>query len=210
MPKTDIVETLDAYDAWLRTQCDAIPAAQQRKRVLMAADPFAFFRGTAFRFATQFAALLPELCRTLPVPTCGDAHLENFGTWRDAEGRLAWGANDLDESALLPFACDLVRLATSALLGRDGKEPGAREIAATILRGYRERLPAPRAYLLDEQHAALRAFVVPDVKSRAAFWAMVRKLDGDQPPAAWQKALKAALPPGAEAVRFAPRGCTRM
>src|SRR5205823_13444764 len=63
----------------------------------------------SFRFAAQFAALLPKLAATHPVPSCGDAHLENFGTWRDAEGRLVWGVNDLDEAATLPFAADLVR-----------------------------------------------------------------------------------------------------
>jgi len=32
------------------------------------------------------------------VLAVGDLHVENFGTWRDAEGRLIWGVNDFDES----------------------------------------------------------------------------------------------------------------
>ena len=28
----------------------------------------------------------------------GDLHVENFGTWRDSEGRLIWGINDFDEA----------------------------------------------------------------------------------------------------------------
>ena len=50
----------------------------------------------------------------------GDIHLENFGTWRDADGRLVWGVNDFDEAAEMPYALDLIRLATSALVARQG------------------------------------------------------------------------------------------
>ncbi len=46
----------------------------------------------------------------------GDIHVENFGTWRDAEGRLVWGVNDFDDAARMPYAIDIVRLATSAVL----------------------------------------------------------------------------------------------
>lgn len=28
----------------------------------------------------------------------GDLHVENYGTWRDAEGRWVWGVNDFDEA----------------------------------------------------------------------------------------------------------------
>ena len=44
----------------------------------------------------------------------GDIHIENFGTWRDNDGRLIWGVNDFDEAAEMPYALDLVRLTTSA------------------------------------------------------------------------------------------------
>ncbi|NOG71118.1 DUF2252 family protein [Roseicella sp. DB1501] len=205
MPKTDIVQALDAYDAWLGRHCAVIPEALARKRQRMAADPFAFLRGTAFRFAAQFAALLPKLAATRRVPSCGDAHLENFGTWRDAEGRLVWGVNDLDEAAALPFAADLVRLATSALLARRDGGPGGREIAETLLRGYAAHLAAPRAFVLDEEHAALRALVLPDPPARAAFWAKLAALPAAAPPPDWRQALTAALPPGAAAPHFAAR-----
>ncbi|WP_165838706.1 DUF2252 family protein [Roseicella frigidaeris] len=205
MPKTDILQALDAYDAWLGRHCAVIPAALARKRQRMAADPFAFLRGTAFRFAAQFAALLPKLAAARRVPSCGDAHLENFGTWRDAEGRLVWGVNDLDEAAALPFTADLVRLAASALLARPPDGPGGREIAASLLRGYAAHLAAPRAFVLDEEHAALRAMVLPDPPARAAFWAKLAGLPAAEPPPAWRQALVAALPPGADPPRFAAR-----
>ncbi len=50
------------------------------------------------------------------VLAVGDMHLENFGTWRDADGRLVWGVNDFDEAAVMPYPLDLVRLAASIRL----------------------------------------------------------------------------------------------
>lgn len=48
----------------------------------------------------------------------GDIHFQNYGTWRDVDGRLAWGVNDYDEAAKMTFVLVLVRLARSTLLGR--------------------------------------------------------------------------------------------
>ena len=59
--------------------------------------------------------MLPTRRAVLAV---GDIHLENFGTWRDADGRLVWGVNDFDEAAEMPYVLDLIRLATSALVAR--------------------------------------------------------------------------------------------
>jgi uncharacterized protein (DUF2252 family) len=64
----------------------------------------------------------------------GDLHVENFGTWRDIEGRLIWGINDFDEAWRLPYTHDLVRLATSALLAEMACDLKAGLIA--ILKGY--------------------------------------------------------------------------
>jgi uncharacterized protein (DUF2252 family) len=44
----------------------------------------------------------------------GDLHVENFGTWRDVEGRLVWGINDFDDANVIPYTGDLVRFAASA------------------------------------------------------------------------------------------------
>jgi hypothetical protein len=196
---------LAAYDRWLGSQCQTLPAGLARKRQRMAETPFAFLRATCFRFAAQFPVLFPDLAALPPVASCGDAHMENFGTWRDAEGRLVWGVNDLDEAALLPWPADLVRLAASALLAREGDAPRARDIGATLLAGYAANLGAPRAFILDETHQPLREFAAPDAKARTSFWEKLDTLRGPAPPPAWQQALAAALPPGAGPPRFAPR-----
>ncbi len=48
----------------------------------------------------------------------GDLHVENFSTGRDTEGRLVWGVNDFDEVTRMPYAVDLTRLVTSAILAK--------------------------------------------------------------------------------------------
>ena len=198
-----IRQSVLAYEHWLAAQCEVVPGGLAHKRVAMAADRFAFLRATCFRFAALFAALLPALAEARRVPSCGDAHTANFGTWRDAEGRLVWGVNDLDECAMLPFTADLVRLAASALLG-PGPPPAGRA-ADAILAGYAARLPAPRGFVLDEEHVALRHFATPGRKARAAFWARIDLLPEAVPPPDWREALRAALPPGAAPPRHASR-----
>ena len=49
----------------------------------------------------------------------GDLHVENFGTWRNVEGRPVWGINDFDEACEQAWISDLVRLATSAMLAKE-------------------------------------------------------------------------------------------
>ena len=78
----------------------------------------------------------------------GDLHLENFGTWRDADGRFVWGVNDFDEAAAMPFVLDLVRLATSIRLAPDRAVNNRK--AAAILIGAISRAKVPQPALLDE------------------------------------------------------------
>src|SRR5260370_8184718 len=81
---------------------------------MMAADPLSFLRATFYRWAEQAPQALPELAEGVRVLAAGDLHVENYGTWRDAEGRLVWGVNDFDEAYRMPFTFDLFPLATSA------------------------------------------------------------------------------------------------
>ncbi len=80
----------------------------------MKKNAFMFLRATFFRWARRIETVCPELAGAPAVLSVGDLHVENFGTWRDAEGRLVWGINDFDEAAEIPYPFDLVRLATSA------------------------------------------------------------------------------------------------
>jgi uncharacterized protein (DUF2252 family) len=94
--------------------------AFRRKFRKMAADPFAFYRGTASLFYADMAVLEDRWAdeRTSRVWIQGDLHAENYGTYMDASGILVFDVNDFDEAYLGHFTWDLRRMAASiALLG---------------------------------------------------------------------------------------------
>ena len=109
------------YEAWLAQYCKIDDAGLAEKREKIKAAPFPFLRGTFYRWPHHFAAVEPRIAEAARILSIGDTHIENFGTWRDEEGRHAWGVNDFDEAAELPWTSDLVRLATSVILAADAK-----------------------------------------------------------------------------------------
>src|ERR1700760_2345660 len=115
----NFLECTVAYEAWLARVLDLIPADLDRKHQLMRAAVFPFFRATFYRWAQLWPRLCPECAQAPRLLAVGDLHVENFGTWRDVEGRLIWGINDFDEAAPMPYTIDLVRLAASAHLAID-------------------------------------------------------------------------------------------
>jgi hypothetical protein len=88
------------YEAWLREQMPLIRADLALKHRMMAESAFRFFRGTFYRWAQLFPRVCPSLMDAPRPLAVGDLHVENFGTWRDSEGRLIWGVNDFDEACL--------------------------------------------------------------------------------------------------------------
>ena len=98
----------------------ADPSAFRRKYRKMAADPFAFYRGTACLFYADLRDAPDRWAddRTSRVWVQGDLHAENFGTYMDGEGVLVFDVNDFDEAYLGAFTWDLKRFAASmAVLG---------------------------------------------------------------------------------------------
>ncbi|MBL8698670.1 MAG: DUF2252 family protein [Alphaproteobacteria bacterium] len=171
---------------------------------------FAFFRGTCFRWAQLWPVLEPELARAPQVLAAGDAHVENFGTWRDDEGRLVWGFNDLDEAHVASYASDLVRLVASAIAAR---EDGAlalkpRRAAEAVLAGYAAGLADGGApFVLDSGAPWLRALAIDRLRDRASFWDEIGRLPrwtGAMPPAA-RRLLEATLPREATGLRWVRR-----
>src|SRR5580692_10063180 len=132
------------YEKWLAQQLTIIPADLQLKHAQMSSALFPFMRATYYRWAQIFPEVCGELASAPAVLGVGDLHVENFGTWRDSEGRLIWGINDFDETWRLPYTHDLVRLAASAHLAiRDGHLTiTAKEACESLLGGYREGLEA--------------------------------------------------------------------
>lgn len=99
----------------------ADPAAFRAKFRKMAADPFAFYRGSACLFYADAVERDDPWVdeRTSRVWIQGDLHAENFGTYMDGDGVLVFDVNDFDESYLGHWTWDVTRFAASlCLLGR--------------------------------------------------------------------------------------------
>jgi uncharacterized protein (DUF2252 family) len=114
----DIYTATRKYEAWVAAQTPLIAGDIELKHKRMAEAPFLLFRGTFYRWAQLWPKLCPALATGANILAVGDLHIENFGTWRDSEGRLIWGINDFDEAAVMPYTIDLVRLPTSAIGAR--------------------------------------------------------------------------------------------
>ncbi|HXO27662.1 MAG TPA: DUF2252 family protein, partial [Thermoanaerobaculia bacterium] len=194
-----IQQATQNYERWIAGLLEIVPEDLALKHQRMAAAVFPFLRATYYRWAQLFPHLCKDLSRAPQVLAVGDLHVENFGTWRDAEGRLIWGINDFDETCRLPYVHDLVRLATSAHLaiGDGHLKINAREACESILGGYREGLEASgRPFVLAEHSKSLREMATARLIDPQKFWA---KLDGlptwkGDVPARAVKAISGLLP----------------
>ena len=170
----------------------------------MEKDAFTFLRATCWRWAETAADLCPDLADAPKVSSPGDAHIENFGLWRDAEGRLVWGIEDFDESATIPYPFDLVRLGASARLADKDLTP--RAIAHALLAGYCAGLGEPHPVILEDKQPFLRDLFTATKEERAKFWKKLReKNDEAEPREHYVAALRSALPDDVEDLSFRPR-----
>jgi hypothetical protein len=192
----------DQYEAWLRKHCRVVENDLKEKHRRMRGNVLAFLRASYFRWARTIESVCPELASAPRVACIGDIHVENFGTWRDADSRLVWGVNDYDEVAFMPYAYDLVRLATSAIL-TPPLRAGISTVVAAILDGYRRGLADPRAALLDQRADWLRSFANPTARSNRSFWRTIDACPDARPPSAVRRALMRRLPDDCRFVRFA-------
>ena len=192
------------YEKWLRRQCNVVDDDLALKHKRMAKSPFLFLRATYFRWAKRIETLCPSLADAPAVLAVGDAHLANFGTWRDAEGRLVWGVNDFDDAAVMPYPFDLVRLCASVRLS-DGLAIKKGDAAAAILDGYKSGLSDPRPAMLDGKEAWLRPFLAASDTERRKFWQDLDELPTTPSPnEAFREGFAKALPEGATDPRFSP------
>src|SRR5215470_18301337 len=138
----NIVKATTRYETWLRTHTPLIDADLRLKHKKMAESVFPFLRATFYRWAQIWPEVCSDLAQAPEILAVGDLHVENFGTWRDIEGRLTWGVNDFDEAYPMSYANDLVRLAVSAHLAIDENHLSLRVKGAceAILQGYTDSL----------------------------------------------------------------------
>ncbi|MGR9227765.1 DUF2252 family protein [Rhizobium leguminosarum] len=198
---TTISQSVRNFETWLAGELgdDLVKDDLREKHEKMRSDDFVFLRATYWRWCEIILDICPELGSVPEVLAIGDTHLENFGTWRDIEGRLVWGVNDFDDAAVMPYALDLVRLAASAILARGDDGPSVRMIGELILSGYRRGLENPLPVILERDHKWLRKALMLPNSERREFWEKYEMLlpGSKPPPSAYIKALAAALPSGA-------------
>lgn len=197
----DIVRATTEYEAWMAQRITIIPADLARKHRAMAdaTSAFPFLRATFYRWAQRFPTVCPDLATAPALLAVGDLHVENFGTWLDAQGRLVWGVNDFDEAHTIPYANDLVRLAVSANLARAAGDLRITlgETCDAILSGYTECLKqGGKPVVLAEDHHWLRALALHDARDPATFWAkMIKTPVATEPvPHSARAAMESLLP----------------
>jgi hypothetical protein len=191
-------EATKSYEDWLAKQTTVVEADLQLKHQQMSADIFSFMRATFYRWLALWRENCPDLTSAPVILAVGDLHVENFGTWRDPEGRLIWGVNDFDEAFELPYTNDLVRLAASAHLAIAANHLALRpaDACGAILKGYAKELKEGGSpFVLAERHQWLRSTVASDLRDPIKFWEKLNALATiTRVPAKAAKALKNALP----------------
>jgi len=188
------------FERWLANRLPIIRQDIALKHTHMAEAVFPFFRATFYRWIQLWPEVCNDLAKAPAVLAIGDLHVENFGTWRDEEGRLIWGVNDLDEAWPASYALDLVRLATSAHLAISGEHLciPRRQASEAIEEGYRDGLAAGgKAFVLAENHQWLRLLALSKLRDPIRFWAKMQQCPPltSKPPEEARKLIEASLPP---------------
>jgi hypothetical protein len=171
--KMNIAQATRSYEAWMRNCTTVVESHLRLKHQQMKDDAFLFFRGTFYRWSQLFPEVCPDLRNAPKVLAVGDLHVGSFGTWRDAEGRMAWGVDDFDESYPLPYTNDLVRLAASVKIAADAETltVSVRDGCDAILEGYEGSLKAGGCpIVLAERERNLERLGIAAIKPPKDFW----------------------------------------
>jgi len=208
----DILAATKSYEAWLRKRTRIVAGDLRLKHQFMAQSVFPFLRATFYRWLQVWHEICPQAAEAPRVLAVGDLHIENFGTWRDLEGRLIWGINDFDEVSHMPYTIDLVRLTSSALLAADCAHLALkpRWIAECIEEGYRGSLDAGgNPFVLSERPGWLRRVALHQIVEGRAFWQRLRAcpaVNEKLVPAFARAAIERAMPERGLRYGYARRG----
>jgi len=195
----NIVHATADFEKWASRHVHMIPSDVKLKHWNMAKAAFPFFRATFYRWAQWWPLICPELARAPQVLAVGDLHVENFGTWRDLEGRLIWGVNDFDEAWPASYAADLVRLLASGYLAIEEEHLSItrKKACRAIEQGYRDSLAKGGGpFVLAEHHRWLRLVALNKLRDPVVFWKKILicpRYKGKLPKDVW-KLVHALMP----------------
>ena len=195
----NIESATTSYEGWMRSCIAVVSSDLRSKHEQMKESPFLFLRGTFYRWAQLWPSICAELCNAPKVLAVGDLHVNSFGTWRDAEGRLCWGVDDFDESYPLAYTNDLVRLAASLKIVIDTESLSIRfkDGCDAILDGYLQSLrEGGCAIVLAEREQTLDKLGADSFKPPSDFWGKLNRLPTVRHPLAndLKHALEKTLP----------------
>jgi hypothetical protein len=192
------------YEQWMRDQIDVDERDLIAKHQAMATNSFSFLRATFYRWAQQFPMVCPHLIDAPQVIAIGDIHIENYGLWRDAEGRLVWGVNDFDEATPAVYLNDLVRLVTSAIMSP--RPPTPTVAAHQVLVGYRRALEHGEPFVIAERHKMINDIARRQMTNPQLFWKKLARPEvGDNLDAEGVEVLRSSLPPDVDGVAVSRR-----
>jgi len=145
----------DLIDRIKKFNENRIPDIVKLKYEAMSQNAFSFFRGTCHLFYEDLAKV-----KSFPSSPftwlCGDLHLENFGSYKGDNHLVYFDLNDFDEGILAPASWEIVRMATSIIVGFDslGFDAGvAKQTAELYLNTYAETLKTGKAISIDPRIA---------------------------------------------------------
>ena len=141
----------------------------------MKASLFPFLRATYYRWAEVWPQVCSDLLSAPEALSVGDLHVENFGTWRDTDGRLIWGVNDFDEASWLPYTTT----AGWSLVRTWPLTPTISRLTYTACNAILKDTRAAAGghpYVLAEDHPALREMARHRLKGPEKFWAKLSSL----------------------------------
>jgi hypothetical protein len=195
----DILKATADFEKWASRHVNLIRSDVNLKHRFMAQSPFPFLRATFYRWAQWWPLICPELARAPQVLAIGDLHIENFGTWRDIEGRLIWGVNDFDEAWPAAYTVDLVRLVASGYLAIKEEQLviSRKEIREAMEQGYRDSMAKGGGpFILAEHHKWLRLLALNKLRDPVVFWKRILacpRYKGSLPKDTW-KLVRNSMP----------------
>jgi uncharacterized protein (DUF2252 family) len=126
----------DPIDVLRASTESRIPQLLPIKYARMRLSPFAFFRGAVSIMAADLGRLANS---GLHVQMCGDAHVQNLGSFAAPNGKFVFDLNDFDETIRGPWEWDVKRMATSIVLAGgecDHNRAGCRDAAEIFVESY--------------------------------------------------------------------------
>jgi uncharacterized protein (DUF2252 family) len=123
------------------------------KYKLMADNEFTFYRATCHLFYEDLAKSA-ALSQGPLVWICGDLHLENFGSYRAANGLVYFDINDFDEAMLAPAPWEIVRFLCSISMASDlwrYSSDEAEDLMLLALKAYTKALSGGKAYAIERE-----------------------------------------------------------